>query len=143
MIYSFDIFGWYSVEQIPGRFTEIEPPLHGEKVDGELYPNFTGHEWVILSYYNQEFPINDPPSPPKPDTITVFTKFQFISRFTIDERLAIYAAEATTSIIRLWLDTFRICEEIDIANPDTVAGIMMLQSLGFITELRASEILAV
>jgi len=74
-------------------------------------------------------------------TNPILTKFQFISRLTMTERLAIYTAEATDPMIRMWLDTFRICDDIDLTNPDTETGVQMLEAAGFIAPGRVNEIL--
>lgn len=69
------------------------------------------------------------------------TKFQFISRLTMGERLAIYTAENTNPTIKMWLEMFRICQEIEPDNPDTIQGVQMLEALGFIGVGRAEQIL--
>ena len=58
-MYSYDSYGWFSAEEIPGRTTSIEPPQHGDKTVGQPFPNWTGHEWVLATYY-------EPPAPPAP-----------------------------------------------------------------------------
>ena len=141
MKHSFDNFGWYSPEEIPGRNTEVAPPECGEKTEGQLYPNFTGYQWIWLGYHYAELPTTEPIPVPLPPPVTVLTKFQFMSRLTIAERLAIYAAEAGSPMIRMWLEMFKICEEIDTTNPDTITGIQMLEQSGLIAEGRAAEIL--
>lgn len=50
MKYSFDYWGWFTLEVIPSRQTEIAPPPCGTPVVGEPYPNFTGYEWILLPY---------------------------------------------------------------------------------------------
>jgi hypothetical protein len=69
------------------------------------------------------------------------TKFQFISRLTMGERLAIYTAENSNPTIKMWLEMFRICQEIEPDNPDTIQGVQMLEALGFIGAGRAEQIL--
>jgi hypothetical protein len=49
-MYSYDSYGWLSAQEIPGRTTTVDPPAHGDKVVGELYPNYTGIEWVLVAY---------------------------------------------------------------------------------------------
>ena len=50
MKYSFDNFGWYSKVEIPNRQTDVVPPQCGDPVVGELYPNFTGYDWIMIPY---------------------------------------------------------------------------------------------
>ncbi len=63
MTYSFDSHGWLSLAEIPGRTTDIEPPVHGQSpVVGQSWPNFIGPQqgWTLTPY-------TDPPIPdPKP-----------------------------------------------------------------------------
>jgi hypothetical protein len=82
--------------------------------------------------------LENTPEPSKP-----MTKFQFISRLTMAERVAIYTAEDTNPVIKMWLEMFRICEEIELDNPDTRDGVRMLETLGFIAAGRADAILNV
>jgi hypothetical protein len=147
MKHSFDNFGWYSPEEIPGRTTEVTPPGCGERIEGQPYPNFTGYQWILLEYHYAELPAPGPEPGPGPlpvpvsPLVTIITKFQFMSRLTIAERLAIYAAEAGSPMIRMWLEMFKICEEIDTTNTDTITGIQMLEQSGLIATGRAAEIL--
>lgn len=58
-MHHFDIYGWYSTEQLPGRSTDVAPANTSETTtDGELRANFTGYEWVDLPY--------QAPPPPEP-----------------------------------------------------------------------------
>lgn len=87
---------------------------------------------------------------PEPETpavvaitpVAALTKFQFLSRLTVEERLGIFSAEATNPMVRMWLETFRICEDIEVTNPETITGVQMLEAAGFIASGRANEILS-
>lgn len=57
MLYSFDIWGWLSETDIPGRQTDVAPPDPSEVPEGQK-PNFTGYKWILLPY--------SPPPPPDP-----------------------------------------------------------------------------
>ena len=60
MSYSFDSYGWLSTIEIPGRTTSIDPQFTENPVVGTPYPNWTGHEWILV-------PFSLPPIPdPKP-----------------------------------------------------------------------------
>jgi len=115
-----------------GFYDVIQPELN----DAQFYG---GVRW---DEQEQKFIREIIPRPtPAPPTVAILTKFQFISRLTMTERLAIYTAEATDPMIRMWLDTFRICDDIDLTNPDTETGVQMLEAAGFIAPGRANEIL--
>ena len=52
MSYYYDERGWYTSEQLPGRDTDIEPPMLSETTTtGELRANFTGRAWLTLPYF--------------------------------------------------------------------------------------------
>lgn len=60
MMNYFDSNGWLTETEIANRVTNITPPEHGAKVVGQLYPNFTGVEWVMAPYSE---PVPQPPAP--------------------------------------------------------------------------------
>ncbi len=69
-MHHFNIYGWYTTEQIPGRATDIAPANTSETVtDGELRANFTGYEWVNLPYQTP-VPVA-PPAPEVPQSVTM------------------------------------------------------------------------
>lgn len=43
-MYYYDINGWLSLEPIEGRSTTVEPM----PPDGDMFPNFTGHKWILM-----------------------------------------------------------------------------------------------
>ena len=60
MSYYYDERGWYTGEQLPGRDTDIEPPMLSETTTtGEMRANFTGRAWLTLPYF-------EPAPPPVP-----------------------------------------------------------------------------
>jgi len=69
------------------------------------------------------------------------TKYQFLCRFTDQEKATIYGLENTNIGIRVWLETFRVCEEINLLEPNTIQGINSLEASGILTPGRAAEIL--
>ena len=83
-----------------------------------------------------------PPEITVPDiTKSILTKYEFLTKFTIEERIGIYTAELSNPLIRMWLDIFRISDNIDLSNADTISGVGILAVNGFITKKRATEIL--
>ena len=73
--------------------------------------------------------------------ITVLTKYQFMNRLTVPERIAIFELESSNSMVKMWLEMFKIADEIDVTNAETIAGVNMLSQLGVITSDRITEIL--
>ena len=89
----------------------------------------------------------EPPSPPPPPQ-TVFTKYQFRSRFTLAELVATdnFATSSTlTDVQKATLNTitknFDLADNIDITNSATIQGVEYLVSAGLLTQDRATEIL--
>jgi len=74
-------------------------------------------------------------------TLYTLTKFEFLSRFTMDEKRTIYSLESTNVDIRIWLETFRVADEIWLEDPETVVGIQALEDATILAPGRAAEIL--
>lgn len=74
-------------------------------------------------------------------TTTILTKYQFISRLTVQERIAIFELENTNAMVKMWLEMFKICDEIDLSNEETIQGINMLSQLGILANERIAELL--
>lgn len=70
----------------------------------------------------------------------VYTKLAFLNRFTSQERVAIRAS--VDPIVIDFMELMNAASEIDRTNPDTVAGINYLVTVGLLTAQRAQEVLA-
>ena len=73
--------------------------------------------------------------------MNILTKYQFMNRLTIPERIAIFSLENSNPMVKMWLEMFKIADEIDVTNAETIAGVNMLASMGIIEEIRIEEIL--
>lgn len=135
MTYSFDSYGWLSTEEIPGRTTSIEPPQHGDKTVGQPFPNFTGHEWVLVDYVEPT-----PYVPPAPDYGTKVTRLAFRNRFSGSEKVALYTAAASSIPIKIYLDDLAAATYVDLSRADTIASINSLVGT-ILTQERATAIL--
>lgn len=101
------------------------------------------------SYENGVFTAPPPPPPtPPPPPQTVFTKYQFRSRFTLAELVATdnFASSSTlTDVQKATLNTitknFETAESIDITNSATIQGVEYLVTAGLLTQDRAIIIL--
>lgn len=69
------------------------------------------------------------------------TKLQFLRRFTMQERIAIRAAQASDPIINDFMTLLDMAQEISTSDPDTVMGMQYLASQGLLTAERVAEIL--
>lgn len=138
MEYSFDNWGWLSQEYIPGRTTEVVPPEHAEKIEGELYPNFTGYEWILSEYHYYPDPV-----PPTPDPIlkSILTPLEFLNRFTNEEASTIIGLSKTDPNVELWWVKYNKAQDIDLDDPQTIEGVNMLEQVSVLLPGRAAEIL--
>lgn len=76
-----------------------------------------------------------------PKDSNILTKLQFLKKFTASEYAAIKAATAQNGELDYYWQMFMVAEEINITDPDTIAGVNMLATLNLITSQRATEIL--
>lgn len=147
MSYYYDERGWYTSEQLPGRFTDIAPDNTSETTtDGELRANFTGYEWVDLPY---QAPAPAPPPVPEPQRIT---RLAFRNRFTqgekvmlemsaLDDPAAPMAQRQQAATMRSYMADVNAATFIDLDRDDTRAGVQALEAAGLLASGRALEIL--
>ena len=70
------------------------------------------------------------------------TKYQFMSRFTVTERITMEGAASQSPELADWITLFKLTEEINLGDPNTIGGVTMLETVGIIGVGRAAEILA-
>lgn len=71
----------------------------------------------------------------------ILSKLQFLKKFTSQEYAQIKATTATNSEVDYYWQMFMVSSEIDKTDPDTIAGVNLLEQLGIIAVGRAAEIL--
>jgi len=71
----------------------------------------------------------------------IYTAYQFLLRFTAEERAAGRAAAVNDPIIADFQELAVAAHEISNTNPGTISGMNYLVSVGIITEQRKQEIL--
>lgn len=146
MKYSFDNYGWLSSEEIPDRQTSVTPPLCGERVEGQPYPNFTGYEWIWLPYVApiqvEEITPAPEPTPDPISRITILTPLEFINRLTDQEAKTIIALSKTNPDVELWWIKYNKATYINLEDPQTISGIQALEYMTVIGVGRAQEILS-
>lgn len=69
------------------------------------------------------------------------TKREFIKRFTVVEYATIKQAATQNAALDYYWQLFMLAEFIDLADPDTLSGVYMLEQAGLIAAGRAREIL--
>jgi hypothetical protein len=73
-------------------------------------------------------------------TANIYTKLEFLNRFTSQERIAIRSS--ADPIVEDFMELLNAASEVDKTYADTVAGMNYLVSAGLITQQRLEEILA-
>lgn len=72
----------------------------------------------------------------------IISKMKFLKRLTPDEYSAIKQATLANPALDYFWQLFMLAEEIDLAYPDTIAGINMMEQIGLLGTGRAVEILS-
>lgn len=75
----------------------------------------------------------------QPDT--VITRLALRNRFTFAEKVAIETAAETSASLRVLLKDLESATFIDLARPDTIAGMQVLESMGILAAGRSAEIM--
>jgi hypothetical protein len=78
-----------------------------------------------------------PPAPVR------YTSYEFLLRFTPQERAAFRAAAMTDPLVADFQQLATAAQQIVSNDPNTVAGMNYLVSVGLLTQQRANEILGV
>jgi hypothetical protein len=81
------------------------------------------------------------PQPPTP--VYVITKFQFLMRFTATERQETLTAARTNVVVEDFMSLLNSAENVNVTNPETIAGVNELVSINILTQARADEILSI
>lgn len=68
------------------------------------------------------------------------TRYEFRSRFTTPEKVAMY--DSTDTIIKIFLDDIQAAEYIDVTDQATIDGVAYLEAQGLIAAGRSTDILA-
>lgn len=84
-----------------------------------------------------------PPPPPQPvyGGRRILTQLEFLRLFTPAERITMRQASKVSEVLEDYLDLMRLAQEINLDDPDTVAGVQMMEGGGLIAAGRAAEVL--
>jgi hypothetical protein len=129
------------------RRTSLEMKVR-KVVESDSRPN--GIDWVDVSSY----PVIPSPGQFYDETSDSFTfrpkvpvklsKFQFMSRFTDNEKRSIMQLIKDGDLdVTIFYEMLRSADEVDITHPSTSEGLMVLVSKGILASERVDEILSV
>ena len=76
-------------------------------------------------------------SPAEP---VILTRLEYANRFSDAELEGIYGASKAVPALEVWLEKFRMAENIDLSDPRTLAGLQALEAGGLLAPGRAKEI---
>ena len=118
--YAYDTFGWYAGEVQVGspRSTKVIPPSTPNKVVGQDYPNFTGHEWVMVPYSEYV-----PPEPvPEPEPVNHWWIYVGAFHDRFKQHLIPILADPD-AVVQAIVKTLSVRKYVDLRRPD-VAGMV-------------------
>jgi hypothetical protein len=75
-------------------------------------------------------------------SVRTLTKLAYMNRFTDAELAAIYTVAKSNVQIEVWLDKFKLAEEINLDDQSTIYGVQVLEAAGLLAAGRSAEILA-
>jgi hypothetical protein len=124
-----------------------DPPKAPDAPDNEarvyLYSDDAPVEWQGMEFATHDHVAlpDDPPPDAPPVPAFVWTRLEYLRRFTPAERITIRAAAAASPILADYLQLLDLAEEVRSDDPDTIAAVQMLEGAGLIAPGRAAEIL--
>lgn len=113
---------------------ELEAQVNAVTWDGTEETRASACDAVQTIYWNYVHPTNLP---------KIFTAYEFMLRFTAEERAAFRAAALTDPNVADFQQLAQSAQEIFTNDPVTIMGMDYLVSVGLLTQARRDEILAV
>jgi hypothetical protein len=111
-----------------------------DAVDGDVVNTIDASEDFCAAHY-QFYRLVEEPIVATPRVRTL-TKLAYMNRFTDAELAAIYTTAKSNVHVEVWLDKFKLAEEINLDDPSTIAGVQALEAAGLLAQGRSAEILA-
>jgi len=82
------------------------------------------------------------PTPPdRPAGPRLLTKVAYLKRFTQAERIGIREAAKVNAVVEDYVELLNLAQDVDLADPETIAGVQQLEAAGLLVTGRAAEIL--
>lgn len=111
----------------------------GEEISSPKLIPILEFDYSLLNkiYVNGEFIQNT-----EPVIRTIVSKLEYMNRFSDSELELIYTAAKTNIQVEVWLEKFKLAQQIDLTDPRIRSGLLALESAGLIAQGRSDEILA-
>jgi len=122
-MYYYDLYGWLTAAETPGRSTEVQPPDETQA----LKANWSGERWVLLEYVEPQ-PLQPAPQPRRITVGAFFDRFGPL-------KWAILADPAPE--VQAVVKDASVRDFIDLDNPDLPAGLAILQAAGHAIDAQA------
>lgn len=107
-----------------------------------IFPGYickaAGTEEIGDLYDSQTETFSKGPQPSK----KIWTKYEFMAKFTTSELAAIYTRSETDPITLVFIKKLELSGEVQSDNPDVVSGLQYLVNNNVLTQARKNEILA-
>ena len=95
-------------------------------------------DWIAYQIWLSEG--NTPETADAEPAITTVSAYEFLNRFTQEERIAI--RNSTDAYVQDFISLVQAAQIVDFSNEKTLEGMVYLVTLGWITEARKTEILS-
>lgn len=116
-----------------------------DKATGREVTRYAAASVALLDQYpavtHDHTPVPDEPVQPAPPTAFVWTRLEYLRRFTPPERIRIRDAAAASPVLADYLQLLDLAEEVRSDDPDTISAVTMLEGAELIAAGRAAEIL--
>ena len=128
------------------RYAQLSGDTVFVVIESEIDPDGTNGAWVACpDHIGPGWTTPDGGATfaaPAPQPVAkVISKVQYLKRFTQAERIAIREAAKTSAVVNDYVQLLDAASDVDLADPDTVAGVQQLEAAGLLAAGRAAEIL--
>jgi len=110
--------------------------------DGTEVPNDPPYSYTVTGVEVQIEPIlgSDAPETPAQNT-HVLLEYELRRRFTTEEKVLLYEAAKSNTVVQVWLDDLRARGSVDLQGTEAAAAFTGLVALGVLSQERADEII--
>jgi hypothetical protein len=109
--------------------------------DDTVVPDDPPYSYITTGVETQIEPIlGQEEQPPAPQNTHVLLEYELRRRFTTEEKVALYDAAKTNTVVQVWLDDLRARGAVDLQSQEAIDAFTGLVALGVLTQERSDEI---